>query len=70
MLERNLPNLQFALQQQRLALEDIQTYIADRDKHMQEEIAMVLGHVRSSCELEMQGEPHHTKMCLRRFLTR
>ena len=54
-LERNLPNLKFALQQQKLALEDIQTYIADRDKQMQEEIAIILGHVKSSCELEVQG---------------
>lgn len=53
-LERNLPNLKFALQQQKLALEDIQTYIADRDKQMQEEIAIILGHVKSSCELEVQ----------------
>ena len=54
-LERNLPNLKFALQQQKLALEDIQTYIADRDKQMQEEMAIILGHVKSSCELEVQG---------------
>ena len=55
-LERNLPNLQFALQQQRLALEDIQTYLADRDKHMQEEVAMILGHVTSTCHTEIEGD--------------
>ena len=54
-LERNLPNLKFALHQQRLALEDIQSYIAERDKQMQEEMSLLLGHVKSSCELELQG---------------
>lgn len=55
-LERTLPNLKHALHLQKLAIEDIHSFVESRDTQMKDEINILLSHVRSTCDNEIKGK--------------
>ncbi|KAL4220874.1 Leucine glutamate and lysine-rich protein 1 [Mactra antiquata] len=53
-LERTLPNLKHALHQQKLAIEDIHTFVEKRNTQMKDEINILLSHIRTTCDKEIK----------------
>ncbi|WAR15605.1 LEKR1-like protein [Mya arenaria] len=53
-LERALPRLKSAVHQQKAAVEEIHSFMEKRDAQMKEEIAIILSHVRNSCQMEIK----------------
>ncbi|XP_052213981.1 uncharacterized protein LOC127832519 isoform X2 [Dreissena polymorpha] len=53
-LERALPRLRSTLHQQKAAIEEIHSFIEQRDTQMKEEMDVLLSHIRNTCDMEMK----------------